>query len=359
MTLLAGLFSSSALARPDYARHGASCHACHVSPTGGGALTPYGRLNAGTDLATWGSETLAQPLYGLARFLPDGPKATGKGAMPLLAVGGDQRLVRLAYAPDGEPATFRTIPMQYDVELAVTPTEALTVAATWGVYGEDFQEGSRRHYVLARAGEHLTARVGRFFPGYGLMEPDHTRYNRKVLGFNEGTETVNGELGLDVAHVQLLATAIYGQRATFAAQGERGYDTDSDDEQGAAVRVQALVRQGHMVGASCLALQSYETARRACGLHAVVSLTSWLWSKSSYDALLTERDYVVSDSLSVEPVRGITIALDAEATSTKRRGGLTFQWFPIPHVELQLTGRREQTALGFTNSVVAMGHHYL
>jgi hypothetical protein len=351
VALLAGALAQSdvAVAFPDLTRTGATCQACHVSPTGGGALTDYGRLRSASTLSTWGSETHAQPLFGLF------PKTAGG----IVAVGGDQRLLRVAAQRGAEPPTFLTIPMQYDVELAVTPTPALTVAASWGVYGPELEEQSRRHYVLARLGEHATARAGRFFPAYGLGGADHTTYARRSLGFDEGAETVNGELGLWFEDVDLVATAIYGRDAAFSASHERGYDTDTEDDAGAVVRAQLRLGEASTVGVSCLTLASYERQRRACGMHAVTSLTRWLWSTSDWSALLTERDCAGTSTLSVEPWKGVVVSLQGEAQRTRQRAGLQLQWFPVPHVELLLLGRREVTAAGEAYSAIGMIHHYL
>ena len=56
-SLLLGLFavvSSQAFAFPEMVRHGyTQCTACHVSPSGGGILTSYGRELAAEVLSTW------------------------------------------------------------------------------------------------------------------------------------------------------------------------------------------------------------------------------------------------------------------------------------------------------------------
>jgi hypothetical protein len=347
VTLLAAVLSSEpALAFPQMIRHGAPCEACHVSPSGGGALTEYGRANAAAS-STWGSEDAARPFYGLPET-------------PALSFGGDQRLVRLVSARDGETPTYLTIPMQYDAELAVTPVPAITFDAAWGVYGPDFEEGSRRHYVMGRLGDHVTARVGRFFAAYGLGEPDHTTYARRALGFDEGKETINGEVAFHADEGDVFVTAIYGRDPTFSASPKKGYDTDTDDESGVAVRLQAYAWGQSLVGVSCLAVESYEAQRRACGVHGVVTFTPWLFGTFDANRLITEDDYAASGQLTAEPYRGVLLGLQGEAMQRKRRVGLSLQWFPLPHIEVEALGRREERADGVVSyTAIFMGHHYL
>lgn len=349
VALLAGLSCSSqpCLAFPEMARHGyASCLACHVSPTGGGALTAYGRMTSATHLSTWGSETSAQPFYGAS--LPSE-----------LALGGDARLLRIIESDAQRPPTFVTIPMQLDAELAVTPVQPFTVAASWGIYGEDHAEASRRHYVLARIGEHVTARAGRFFPAYGILTADHSTYARKALGFDEGKETINAELAGHFSFGDAFATAIYGQDATFSANHRSGYDTDSQDQTGAAVRVQTFIGDQTIVGASCLYLESYDQDRRACGLHAITPFTRWLFATVDASRIFTENDFAASGQLTAELIRGCLLGLQGEAMAEKRRAGISLQWFPFPHWELLLVGRREQTEAGDTYTGLGMVHTYL
>src|ERR1700720_2791062 len=55
--LIASLFSSSAWAFPEMVRHGyVNCSSCHISPTGGGVLTQYGRELSREILSTWGTQ---------------------------------------------------------------------------------------------------------------------------------------------------------------------------------------------------------------------------------------------------------------------------------------------------------------
>ncbi len=57
---VATLLSSPAWAEPTFlAKQYTRCTACHYSPTGGGLLTPYGRLLSQRELSTWGRTATA------------------------------------------------------------------------------------------------------------------------------------------------------------------------------------------------------------------------------------------------------------------------------------------------------------
>ena len=79
LVLLVGIVvvSSRAGAEPLVAaKQSTRCTACHYSPTGGGLLTPYGRLLSHRELSTTGGETAPDPLltaaWGVEGFTVDG-----------------------------------------------------------------------------------------------------------------------------------------------------------------------------------------------------------------------------------------------------------------------------------------------
>lgn len=350
LVALAGLaYSEPALAFPELARHGYAhqCSACHVSPTGGGALTTYGRTAGGDALPTWRNAYASRALYHFE--LPD-----------WIAIGGDQRSVGVAVqAPKGSKTVYRFIPMQYDAELALSPTPYFTVAGAWGVYGPEFEEASRRHYALLRLGEHFTARVGRFFPAYGIMGPDHATFSKKALGFDQGKETVNGEMGVHGKWGDVFITSIYGEHASFEVEGPRDYDTNSDDYTGVAVRLQAAIGKTYVVGASCLYLTDYEGKRRACGAHAVVAPEFWIYGTAQVDRLVDQEDTVATTAVGVEPYRGFNFIYSYEHQDLAYRHGLTLQWVPFPHWEFSAGCKRETRAVGDFDSCTVMAHQHL
>jgi hypothetical protein len=351
LVVLAGvtLLAEIALAFPDNTRHGyASCDSCHVSPTGGGVLNAYGRGTSSAFLSTLSSEERAKAFYGLS-------------TPTWLAIGGDQRITRLGVqSPYG--ALYKTIPMQADLELALTVGQ-ITAAATWGVYGEGLEEGSRRHYVLLRLGDHFHVRAGRFYAGYGLHTADHTAYSRRELGFDEGQETVNFEVGTKGSVGDLTVTSVYGEAAAFAADPDRGYDTDTEGEAGVAARLQGYVGKASLVGMSAIHLASYDSQKTRYGFHYVLTAFSWLYAMGDWSYFVQEKGYAGTSSVTVEPYRGVLVSAVSEAKGTAidrtQRLGLSLQLFPFPHWEVSYTARREETPIGAVYSLIGMLHHYL
>src|SRR5688572_28420826 len=92
------------------------CSACHYSPTGGGLLTPYGRLQSRQELSTTGGDS--------ERFLWG---ALGDSLGPL-DLGIDARPTHLRVAFPGGSSS-RTLLMNADVLAAVQ-------AGGWTFYGE-------------------------------------------------------------------------------------------------------------------------------------------------------------------------------------------------------------------------------
>ena len=106
LTLL-GLAKADAF--PELIRHGyVNCSACHVSPAGGGVLTPYGRGLSNEIVSRWGTEKETLPLHGLVPL---------EKVQDCLFLGGDLRGVQTQYennlVKDGQ-----WIPMQAQAEVA-------------------------------------------------------------------------------------------------------------------------------------------------------------------------------------------------------------------------------------------------
>lgn len=156
----------------------ASCSECHLTPTGGGLLTDYGRLEAGDTISRGGDGALLHGLWTPPSWL---------------ALGGDLRGAAMIKAADGE-RDVAAFPMQAD--LAVRAGGAgLSFNLIVGLRGAardpspPFVErlGSREHYLMYQRGTRYV-RAGRFFTPMGLRLPDHTAYVRRYLGFGLSEE---------------------------------------------------------------------------------------------------------------------------------------------------------------------------
>jgi hypothetical protein len=181
------LAASDAAAYTWMIRHGyAGCMPCHADPSGGGALTPYGRAQG---------ELLMQDRYG----------ATADEASPLaglawgqvqtsdaVRLGGDFREAFFSMKPDGGPGTQTFITMQADLfgdidyerfraEGSIGFIPAGDLAASLTSFPKD-NLVSRDHwlgYELDEDGSWLV-RAGRIALPYGIRAIEHTLFARTL-----------------------------------------------------------------------------------------------------------------------------------------------------------------------------------
>jgi hypothetical protein len=194
--LLFGLFSTTGYGFPEMVRYGyTSCVSCHVSPGGGGITTEYGKRLSEEVLSTWAKSNESNFAH---------------NAIPLpswLLTGGDIRELWYTTQYGSAINTSRTFLMQADGELGVATPIGVTAVGSWGRYNERNYE-SRRHYIKYVPTESISLRAGKFLAAYGIMTPEHDISTRKGIGFNQGTESYNAELGLFSKYGEMLATKI-------------------------------------------------------------------------------------------------------------------------------------------------------
>lgn len=156
-----------AFSYPQTIRFEYNCGICHVDPTGGGPLTPYGRKNS-TVLASGSLDGEEKALWGAL----DSNE---------ILMGGHIR-----YALTNE----KNFLMQAEVESALK-FGGFYLVGSGGLYAEE--SGSRSHYVLFRS-PGWALRMGRFRHSIGVALVDHTAFVRRANGFNPGLETYGAEL---------------------------------------------------------------------------------------------------------------------------------------------------------------------
>jgi hypothetical protein len=189
MTVLA----STAGAEPMFlAKQYTRCTACHYSPTGGGLLTPYGRLLSHRELSTTGG-TATAPASG-ANDDPHGEQAFLYGALGSML--GPVHLgleMRPAYLRIGFPGGHQDMNLLMNLDLS-----GAVQKNGWTAYGTVGREPpnaavrngrtlpeaaliSYEHWISFAAGEGFRIRAGRFLPAYGVRFADHTAYTRSYL----------------------------------------------------------------------------------------------------------------------------------------------------------------------------------
>jgi hypothetical protein len=325
----------------------------------------------------------------LSTFAGDGDLLHGAVRLPSrLALGGD---IRGAFVsndvqdPSGTATAF--FPMQADLSARVSIGAGVSVSATGGLRGQarssdtpvpmqNFQSIStsrlisREHYVMWQP-EVLGpyARAGRFFAPFGLRMAEHILYVRRDLGFNLLQESYNLSGGYVAPAWEVHATAfapdfvrhIGGTESGFAAYGERRLRADTIVV-GAQTRL-AFGNGGNRFivgGVGKLYLERLRTLLLAEANLVRLGLDD--------QAVPARGQLVGAAGFTVLPTRGVMVTLLAERNQLDlkvRDAGWTagtgiVNWFPYPHVDLQLVGRLQAPGGGvLAKTLLAQIHYFL
>jgi len=202
------VLATTAWAEPTFlAKQYTRCTACHYSPTGGGLLTPYGRLLSHRELATTGA-TGEAPAAGAADD-PHGEQAFLYGALGDTL--GPVQLgleVRPSQLRIGFPGGHQDLNLLMNLDLS-----GAVQKHGWTAYGTVGREPphsavrdgrtlpdsafiSYEHWISYQPDERFQLRVGRFLPAYGVRFADHTTYTRRYLDLDRNDQVY----GLEVSH---------------------------------------------------------------------------------------------------------------------------------------------------------------
>ncbi len=359
-----GISEESAQAFAEMVRHGyVNCMTCHVSPSGGGLLTEYGR-ELSREVLSHGGKSEQESAFAYGAVKPP----------EWLTAGGDIRSLTL-YRDSPTAREGRQIIMQADLEAAITYKNWL-VDGTVG-----FRESrtpsppidhvlSRRHYVSFRPTDELSVRAGKFQAAFGINTPDHAISTKRGLGWDQGSETYNVEGAWLGEQWNVFATVILG----------RPDARDLRREAGGAVNVSSALGESYKVGASYFIGQNELARRHVFGPYGILGFT-----KSFF--LLTEADLQRSTSLSgavtgptrwgivnfqkidYEVIEGLHGYLTQEysrldfddGSSANQTYGIGAQFFPRPHLDLNLTWQiqKPQASGDATQLLFLMLHFYL
>lgn len=164
-----------------------TCAACHVSPSGGGLLTSYGKSLSSEILSTWGTESEAGFMHG---WLDS--KLQREALEKWVLIGGDVRAVQV-HKEDAIMKQGRFVKMQADLALGLVRDLWAAVVNIGEVQDSGVAEDSlvwrdvgTQYYAMLRPIEELSFRVGRFVPQYGLFSSDHIAFVRNFSGFGLG-----------------------------------------------------------------------------------------------------------------------------------------------------------------------------
>jgi hypothetical protein len=204
--LAATVLASTAWAEPTFlAKQYTRCSACHYSPTGGGLLTPYGRLLSHRELSTT-SGTATAPASG-AEDDTHGEQAFLYGALGNalgpVHLGLEMRPAHLRIGFPGGHQDMSLL-MNFDLIGALQKNK-------WTAYGSVGREPpnsavrdgralpdaafvSYEHWISYQTDQGFGIRAGRFLPAYGVRFADHTAYTRSYLDLDRNDQVYGLEV---------------------------------------------------------------------------------------------------------------------------------------------------------------------
>jgi hypothetical protein len=354
-------YANAAFAFPEMVRKGyANCTSCHVSTTGGGVLTEYGRELSVEALSWKGSESEAEFAYDLFK------------SPEWLNAGGDVRWVQ-TYVNTPTSVSGRDIWMQADGEAAVT-VGPFTADGTAGV--DEFGSFiSRRHYLIYRTPvEGLSLRAGKFLPEYGIHFADHYLEVRRGLNLNEEAfPNLAESYNLEAAYIgetwNFYATAIFGRPDDLALNHEKGF----------SLQASYFFDDRYKVGVSLYGGRHEDTSedvgpgyRYVYGPYGILGFTKYFFLLSEFDFQTLQNSnegFADYNRLDYEIFQGLHIFLTqeygryqfADPGTTDEVYGIGTQFFPRPHFELEAMyqKRRELGANYMVDYAFLMLHFYL
>ena len=331
----------SAWCFPDLVRYGyINCTSCHVSPDGGGVLTPYGREISREVLSTWGQKNEQESKFGWGLVTP--PEWLDTMGM-----------YRGAYVYQNTPFISQGtyIYMQGDIEAAAT-YKKFTFDATLGYENKQSDTSaldhliSRRQYLMYKPLEQLELRFGRFFPQFGINTPDHVIPTKRDLLWDEGQETYNLEVGWITDVWSMFVTGIFGRPDHASYHREEGF----------ALKPSYALGDTYKVGLSYQYGTAPDFSRNVGGPWAILGFTKHLSLLSEWDlqqetfnrnstSQLGGVDY---NKLDFEPTQGFHIFLTqdysqlnfGDFSSAHNSYGAGVQFFPRPHFEFTASYQR-------------------
>ncbi|OYZ21750.1 MAG: hypothetical protein B7Y39_08585 [Bdellovibrio sp. 28-41-41] len=328
---------------PENVRHGYfSCTACHMSPSGGGVLTPYGRSLSNELMSTWGSTKNSD-------FLFSSPEDESKiqWLRQQIFLRGVQ-----TYRNTPKVEKAKLVPMQADYEIGVD-FEKFAFVSTFGFRSNDSSQDlkeffSRRHFALYRFTDQVVGRIGKFMQAFGLNGPDHVTATRRGLGWDQGSESYNLEMNYIGESFNHTVTLISN------SPQERSVKKD----QGISVNSSYFWKNKSRFGLSAYQGRQSDYDRIVFGPYATISITEKLFLNSEFflqDKTLKndsshQKGYATFSRLGYETLKGLTpfVQFDRSYLDSSDRNsqfdsyGVGTQWLPYPHFDIMLFVGKEK-----------------
>ena len=339
--IILNLVANSAHAFPTLTRKGyTSCATCHYNPSGGGALTSYGKYVAQEVYGMFNDSSTAipfmvMPKYDVGSF--DEPVVVAQGMIRGVQVLSDSSKVR----------TYKTNRMQLDLELGLAKNgwQALTTVGPRldsSIPGDNEKKTIElRRWWVGRVVLEYAVRAGEFMPEFGIYHPNHNIPTRRGLYFNHNEEP------------QIVQATKFSDTFDYTLGYLKGSKKTEIEDQKGLVATVAYKTGMSRYGTSLMRVKSSEKEDTAGGVFAQVGHDQHYYLLFEADRKEVKRDREIKRSnlgyaeLGWEFGKAISTYLNYEYTNALDEGrivsspGIGLLFYPITHTEIQVqAGRR-------------------
>lgn len=354
LALFLALTTVRAYAFPDLVRHGYSqCTACHVSPSGGGILTPYGRQLSAEVLSTWSRPEETSPFYS-----SEVAKLAEKGFL----FGGDIRFAQIHHE-DPNITEGKFFLMQAAPEFAFVKDHFTAVVSVGEIVRpeSDVFRGnlySTKYYGLLQITDEWAVRAGRFFPTFGVPFSDHVMVTKKAMRLNPFRQFDTIETNYFLENWSFFLSASQTQPYSAASKQEKLWTGTAAYN----------FSERYKVGISHWRGKTPTDHRNATAVFGILGFTPRFYN-------ITEVDYITSagkDSLAgltqfaYEVFKGFIPYLQyqhshdnlKDSKTLTRYYGAGLRFFPRPHFEFSFLYERIQNPTDWSTDAYLLGHYY-
>jgi hypothetical protein len=351
-------------AYPQFAGDGYfSCTSCHVSTSGGDALTGYGRSFAEEKLATWSFEGEGKPMHGSVS-IPE-----------WLLFGGHIRLIQVHFE-DSKISQGNFFTMQRELDLGYAG-ETIKFYATFANERDSAGEYDPKTIAMPKwvarydLGEKFSFRAGKTAPKFGLNIADHNAYVRRNIGL--GTEA--DEKLVEASYFSETIEVNVSQSAPFLPAKKEPNETDPGSYSNTYANLSYFFLEKQRISASFLRRSKDDSLEQIGAVSAAITPSESIRGLFEYNAgerSISEVKSKIQNSFSqiiFQSFKGFfpnityhyqTSKSDAEETrGDKIAAGLA--WHPRPHFEFSgsFGSVRNLKTYTFGHSGYLMFHYWL
>lgn len=351
---IALMFASfQAAAFPELTRHGyTQCTACHLSPSGGGVLTQYGRQLSEEVLSTWSYKGEGQFLHGALKSDP-----ADKGFL----FGGDVRAIQV-HRKTSTVETGRFFLMQANLDVAYQHDKFAAMISVGQI--EKPMSGrvqgnfdATKYYVMYNATDSLAIRAGRFYPQFGLNMPDHVLVTKQGIGF------------LPQLQYDTLEASMLTENWSLFAGVSRTIPETAINAKEKARHIHAMYNfaERFKVGVSHWYGEKESSIRRIYGLNSILGFTPHFYNLSEVNfANTSSSDGVFAMTrFGYELVRGLVPYIqyqhqhaDLNTSRAVHHYTLGSHFFPRPHFEISGQWTKVHGVQEWSDEAYLLAHYY-